>query len=156
MLKIKLYEDSSLIFIPHYDTNKYPFPPFENNPYYNGPKIEDNGTKRRINAFLEEPLIFFEDNERSGQTFKILLDYKIDNFDIKKFHLIHCIDTETYTWIYKTLRKDFLYYETGQSFNRENTIHNEALRYIEKKLIDLKDDLPNGLSKKIFSPEGLL
>lgn len=125
---------------------------------YVGPKIEDRGTKRRIKAFMEAPIIFFEDNTRSGKHFKLDFEYDIDNFDgrishIRKRHITYCVDSETYKWLYQTLRKDFYEFPGGHRFNRENSIHNKALQFIEEKLIELKDELPERFRDKIFRKE---
>lgn len=160
MFKIRFYEREGILFIPHYNTTKYPFLPVNKEQKYVGPKIEDLGTKRRVNAFVEEPFIFFEDNERAGQHFK--LDFEYDNIDfngrsfqVKYYNLIYCIDSETYRWLYKSLRKEFLYIPSGHSFNRENSIHNKALQFIEEKLIQLREELPDRFRNKIFKEEQL-
>lgn len=146
MLRIRFYERNGILLIPHYDTAKYPFPPLNKEQEYMGPKIEDLGVKKRINAFIEDPVIFFEDNKRAGQHFK--LDFEYDNtdfngrsFHVKYYNLIYCVDSETFRWLYKTLRKDFYSHSPRYRRDRENSIHNEALQFVEEKLISLKDEL---------------
>jgi hypothetical protein len=158
MLKIRFYERDSIIFIPSYDTSKYPFPPLNKEMDYIGPKIEDRGTKRRIHAFIEASIIFFEDNKRAEKNFTLDFEYDIDNFDgsishIKKRHIVYCVDSEIYKWLYQTLRKDFYSHPSGHLHNRENSIHNKALQFIEEKLILLKNELPDRIKDKIFRKE---
>jgi len=155
MVLIGLYERDSIIFIPSYDTSKYPFPPLNKEMDYVGPKIEDRGTKRRIKAFTEAPVIFFEDNERAGKHFKLEFEYDKEGFSgkiyhNKYFHIIFCVDSEMYKRLYQTLRKDFFEYPSGHRFNRENSIHNEALQFIEEKLISFKNELPEEFSNRVF------
>lgn len=158
MLKIRFYEMDGVLFIPHYDTTKYSFPPLNKNQEYVGLKIENPGIKRKIYAFMDEPIIFFEDNERAGQYFKLHFEYDNTDSDGRVFHLryynlIYCVDSETYGWLYKTLRKDFYEFPSGHSFNRENSIHNKALQFVEEKLIELKDELPENFRQRIFRKE---
>lgn len=158
MLKIRLYEKDSILFVPHYDTSKYPFPPLDREKKYNGPKIEDRGTRRRIKAFMEAPVIFFEDNEKEGQHFRLQFEYEKEGFSgkiyrNKYFHTIFCVDSETYEWLYHTLRKDFYSHSPGYRRNRENSIHNDALQFIEKKLILLKNELPEEFKDTVFRKE---
>jgi len=158
MILIRLSERDSIIFVPSYDTSKYPFPPLNEEMDYVGPKIEDRGTKRRIKAFTEEPVIFFEDNERAGKNFNLDFEYDLDNLDgrishIQKRHIVYCVNSQTYKWLYQTLRKDFFEFPSGHRFNRENSIHNEALQFIEEKLILLKNELPDRFRDKIFRKE---
>ncbi|WP_262150908.1 hypothetical protein [Chryseobacterium foetidum] len=159
MLKIRFNEMDGILFIPHYDTTKYSFPPLNKEQKYVGSKIEDLGIKRRIYAFMEEPVIFFEDNERAGQYFNLDFEYDVEHMDrefhVKYYNLIYCIDSETYKWLYKALRKDFYEFPSGHSFNRENSIYNNALQFIEEKLIQLKEELPDKFRNKIFKEEQL-
>ena len=122
-----------------------------------GPKIEDRGTKRRINAFSEAPVIFFEDNERAGQHFILDFEYDVEMFErisnVKKRHIIYCVASETYKWLYQSLRKYFYEFLSGHRFNRENSIHNKALQFIEEKLVQLKEELPDRFRNKIFKEQ---
>lgn len=157
MVLIQFYERDSILLVPHYNTTKYPFPPLNEEMDYIGPKIEDRATKRKIKAFTEAPVIFFEDNEKAGKYFNLDFEYDIEIFErtshIKKQHIIYCVDSETYKWLYQTLRKDFYSHPSGYHHNRENSIHNEALQFIEEKLISLKDSLPEKFRDKIFRKE---
>ncbi|MDR3024201.1 hypothetical protein [Chryseobacterium sp.] len=155
MVLIRFYEKDSIIFIPSYDTNKYPFPPLNEEMHYIGPKIEDRGTKRRINAFTEAPVIFFEDNKRAGKHFKLEFEYDKEGFSgkiyhNKYFHIIFCVDSEMYKKLYQTLRKDFYSHPSGYRYNRENSIHNKALQFIEEKLMSFKNELPEEFKNRFF------
>lgn len=158
MILIQFYERDSILLIPHYNTTKYPFPPLNEEMDYIGPKIDDRGTKRRIKAFTEAPVIFFEDNERTGKNFNLDFEYDLDDLGgkishVKKRHVVYCVDSQTYKWLYKTLRKDFYSHPPGYRHNRENSIHNKALQFIEEKLISFKNELPEEFKNRVFRKE---
>lgn len=140
-----------IMFIPHYDTNKFPFPPFQYNLEYVGEKYYTSD-RRRILGFLEGNVIFFEHNEKAGQTFIMEYDYDLGGEIIKSHKLIYCLDTDTYNSVIKDLQKNFLYDNpnniTGK-WKRSDVIFSKSMQFIDGKLREFKELLPESVKKSL-------
>jgi hypothetical protein len=145
----------SIMFIPQYDTVKYPFPPFQYNLEYVGEKYFKSD-KRRIEGFLQGEIIFFEYPDKQEEIFKIEFDFKSSDDSILKDHkLVYCLDTETYDFLINDLRKNFLYApEDSKStvnggWKHECLMQAKSMQYIDRKIKALKLNLPNSVKKSL-------
>jgi hypothetical protein len=145
----------SIMFIPQYNTGKYPFPPFQYNLKYLGEKYFKSD-KRRIEGFLQGEIIFFEYPEKKDEVHKIEFDIKSRDNSITKDHiLIYCLDTATYDFLIKDLKKNFNYApEPSKStvngaWKYECLMQAKSMQYVDKKIKELRSSLPKNVKKSL-------
>lgn len=156
VVQIQINEPAfSIMFIPHYDTNKYPFPPFEKNMEYTGEKYY-RLDKRRIEGFYEGDIVFFEYSDKKDEYFTMEYEYKShDNSTVKEHVLVYCLDTEKYNSLIKDLRKNFLNTPDSSklsingSWKNEFVMKSEAMVFVVNKINDLKEHLPYKVKKSL-------
>lgn len=141
----------TITLVPEFQDRSIPMPPFGPDLKFLGKKLSP-ADRTKLKVFQDSKIIFAERTEMKDQFVKI--DYEFES--ILGLHvgynLAYCLDSQTYNWIRKDLKKHFLYINSNSlhgDWKREEIIHFPSMEFIDRKLHELVDVLPPCVKKSL-------
>lgn len=153
MISLSFNQINKILFMPEYDTHKYPFPPPAetlNNPWRN----RLTSAESRMLEFCRHQLIFIRSESRQGTLFQRGTYDPNDRDTWRKDTLVQFISPETYNRFIRQLRNTqrLVSGKLTPSFpfpTREDVLDIEVYRYIDTFLHTHCDRLPSGFRESL-------
>lgn len=141
----------TITFVPEFQDRSIPIPPFDINLR---PLVEhlSPADKTKLKVYMDSKIIFAERNNMKDEVIRVNYNFNSDKGNHSGFNIVYCLDSKTYEWIRRDLRKHFLYVNNNSihgDWVRDEILHIPSIAYIDNKLIEMQDILPDSVKTSL-------